>query len=483
MGFESFIERRNNIFLFCTIDKRAMALSGAYIVLVLYCCISTVRMIGVRGDLTSSFGEEVDQGRLVEQVVALSKLSDDAAPAVTRVLFTEQDVLARRYIRSLMEDVGLDVTHDGMGSIVGTWHGDASAGGSVMTGSHCDAIPLAGAYDGTIGVLGGIEAVRVLKKAGFVPYRPIQVIMFTSEEPTRFGLSCISSRVMAKALNGSSLSLLRDSDGVSFLQAAANAGYLLDGVVSEDDIVRNASSYSVSSFVELHIEQGPELEASNTDIGIVTSIAAPSAFRVRFTGQGGHAGALLMADRHDASLAAAEFALEVERSVLSTASRDIVGTTGSWNILPGAINSVPRVAELEIDIRDTNAERRAQVIARVRNAADSIAARRGVAVDFQTLSIDPPAISSNSVVNTIEEAVTFFNLTSTAMVSRAYHDALFMGQISDMGMIFIPCKDGKSHRPDEYASPKHIAQGVKVLAYTLAKLSQDRSLQHRHEEL
>lgn len=439
------------------------------------CTISNSILVVVRGDDRLYDALDVDEGRVVEQLSTLSAMSDDVAPAVTRILFTEKDVMARKYITSLMEDVGLDVTFDGMGSIVGTWTGDSPRRGlgAVMTGSHCDAIPLAGAYDGTVGVLGGIEAIRVLKKAGFVPRRPIQVIMFTSEEPTRFGLSCISSRAMAGVLDGRSLSSLRDTDGISFLQAAQNAGYVLDGVLSEEDVVRNVSSYSISSFVELHIEQGPELEASNTDIGIVTSIAAPSAFRVSFKGQGGHAGALLMANRHDAALAAAELALEVERAVLETGSVDIVGTTGSWNILPGAINSVPRIAELEIDIRDTDSERRAGVIARVQEAAASIASRRGVDCDFQTLSIDPPAVSSASIMKTIEAAAVRYKLSSKQMVSRAYHDALFMAQVSDMGMIFIPCKEGKSHRPDEYASPKHIAQGIQVLAYTLAKLSYD----------
>jgi ureidoglycolate amidohydrolase len=180
-----------------------------------------------------------------------------------------------------------------------------------------------------------------------------------------------------------------------------------------------------------------------------------------------------MPHRHDAGLAAAELALEVERAVLDTGSIDIVGTTGSWNVLPGAINSVPRFAELEIDIRDTDADRRGEVISRIRKSADMIAKRRGVELDFETLSLDPPATSSTSIVNTINAAATRFNLTSKKMVSRAYHDALFMAQMADMGMIFIPCKEGKSHRPDEYASPKDIAQGVKVLAYTLAKLSSD----------
>jgi ureidoglycolate amidohydrolase len=440
--------------------------SGVFLVAAVFnLCIIHGLCNGLVGDI------RVDERRLVGQITQLARVSDDPHPAVTRVLFTEKDVLARKYIISLMEDVGLEVHVDAMGSIVGTWvpAGSGSSVGSVMTGSHCDAIPLAGAYDGTVGVLGGIEAVRALKASGFVPSRPIQVIMFTSEEPTRFGLSCISSRAMAGALGAEQLSHLQDNEGKTFIQAAREAG--IDGIQSEEDIIKNVSSYAIASFVELHIEQGPELEASSTDIGVVTAIAAPSAFYVSFKGGGGHAGALLMPDRHDASLAAAELALEVEKSVVSTGSIDIVGTVGKWQISPGAINSVPRVAELEIDLRDPDPVRRSKVIDQLKEAAERIASRRGVEYEFKTLNLDPPAISKSHIVETIEAAASHFNLSSRRMISRAYHDSLFMAQISDMGMIFIPSEGGKSHRPDEFTAPRYIRQGVEVLAYTLANLA------------
>ena len=430
-------------------------------------------------------GIRVDEQRLVDQLGHLARFSDDPNPAVTRILFTENDVLARKYIISLMKDAGLDVHFDAMGSIVGTWmpEGSDPTQAPVMTGSHCDAIPLAGSYDGTVGVLGGIEAVRALKSSGFVPNRPIQVIMFTSEEPTRFGLSCISSRAMAGALSPEQLARVKDSSGVGFMQAAHDAGYQPDGIQSEADIIKNVSTYSISSFVELHIEQGPELEASNVDVGVVTAIAAPSAFYVSFKGDGGHAGALLMPDRHDASLAAAELALEVEKAVLSTGSRDIVGTVGKWKISPGAINSVPRSAELEIDIRDPDPDRRSKVILRVKEAAEKIASRRGVEYTFKTLSLDPPAISSSRIVEIVESAASEYNLSSMRMISRAYHDSLFMAQISDMGMIFIPSKGGKSHRPDEFTAPHLIRQGVTVLAYTLGELAGESSTTASRVEL
>ena len=247
---------------------------------------------------------------------------------------------------SLMKDAGLKISIDSMGSIFGTWSGssgDRIDGRPVATGSHIDAVPRAGAYDGTLGVLGGIEAIRSLKESGFKPLKPLQVIMFTSEEPTRFGLSCISSRAMAGALDAQSLARLKDVNGTTFVEAAHGAGYALD-FEDEKSIIASARQHAFSAFVELHIEQGPELEADRIDIGAVTAIAAPSALQVRFSGSGGHAGALLMKYRNDASLAASELAIELEKAVLSTQSHDTVGTVGKWIIEPNAINSVPREA-------------------------------------------------------------------------------------------------------------------------------------------
>jgi len=384
---------------------------------------------------------------------------------------------------SLMKDAGLKISIDSMGSIFGTWSGssgDRIDGRPVATGSHIDAVPRAGAYDGTLGVLGGIEAIRSLKESGFKPLKPLQVIMFTSEEPTRFGLSCISSRAMAGALDAQSLARLKDVNGTTFVEAAHGAGYALD-FEDEKSIIASARQHAFSAFVELHIEQGPELEADRIDIGAVTAIAAPSALQVRFSGSGGHAGALLMKYRNDASLAASELAIELEKAVLSTQSHDTVGTVGKWIIEPNAINSVPREAYLEIDIRDIDKARRDYVLDRIRNATETIAHKRKLQYTFEVLNTDPPAQADKAIVEAIQEGAKRFGLSSKSMVSRAYHDSLFMAQLTRMGMIFIPCEGGKSHRPDEFASSDDIANGIKVLAYTMAKLAGGES--HQHSEL
>ena len=226
-----------------------------------------------------------------------------------------------------------------------------------------------------------------------------------------------------------------------------------------------------AAFVELHIEQGPILERERIPIGIVEAIAGPSSFRVRLTGEGGHAGAVLMPDRHDAGLAGAEIALAVERAALASGSPDTVGTTGVFRQLPDAINSIPCDVMLEIDFRDTRLDTRTRAWTHVEAAIAEICARRGVRWTLETINANPPATCAAALVDAIEHVCRTHDIASRRMISRAYHDSLFMAQICPTTMIFIPCRGGVSHRPDEYASPEDIATGVAVLAHTLAQLS------------
>lgn len=419
---------------------------------------------------------DVDAARVVRNLLDLAKHSDDPNPAVTRVVFSPADAAARALVRQLMrDDAGLAVREDTMGNIYGRWEGSDASKGSVLTGSHCDAIPLAGAYDGTLGVIGAVEALAALRRAGFRPKRPLEVVMFTSEEPTRFGLSCSGSRAMAGALEAAQVDALRDANGTGYLEAARAAGYgaattqaMLDGALL---LPTKKNKKKVDYFVELHIEQGPELEAEGLDIGVVTAIAAPAALDFAFEGPGGHAGALLMPRRHDAGLAGSELALAVEKRVLATGSDDTVGTTGKFEVSPGAVNSVPRVATLGVDIRDTDGKRRDAVVDGVLADAEAIAARRGCELRARVASRDPPATCDADVQKAVSDAVSALGLTSKKLVSRAYHDSLFMARVAPTGMIFIPCRGGWSHRPDEFASEEHIGKGVRVLALAMAELA------------
>ena len=244
---------------------------------------------------------EIDQKRLLSELETLATISDAVPPAVTRIVFTPTDLRARAWIIARCEEAGLAVRQDAIGNILARWNGADAAAPAVGTGSHIDAIPNAGKYDGVVGVLGGLEAIRALQRSGLRPKNSIELLVFATEEPTRFGIGCLGSRLLSGTLSAGAAAKLKDGDGESVDDVRRKAGF---GGKLED--VQLQKGY-YKAFVELHIEQGPLLERSKTSLGIVTRIAAPASLRVSIEGAGGHAGGVLMPDRKDALCAAAEF--------------------------------------------------------------------------------------------------------------------------------------------------------------------------------
>ncbi|MBC8161460.1 MAG: M20 family metallo-hydrolase [Roseiflexaceae bacterium] len=407
----------------------------------------------------------IDTNRLQAELGQLAAFSSSQGPGVTRVLWSEADQQARAFMRRLCDQAGLRVREDALGNLFARWVGSAPDLPAVASGSHIDAIPDSGRYDGTVGVLGALEAIRALQQAGFQPQRSLELILFTAEEPTRFGIGCLGSRVLAGTLDPAALRQLRDRAGATLDELRAAAGFVGDlGQVA-------LAPGCYSAFLELHIEQGPLLEQAGLPIGIVRAIAAPASLRIALHGQGGHAGAVLMPARHDALLAAAEIALAVEAAALATGSPDTVATTGVLRIEPGAINSIPARALLEIDVRDIASAPRDQALAAIERAADEICARRGIHAERTLLNADPPAMGDPALIELVAQACQEHGIGHQVMVSRAYHDSLFMARVCPTSMIFIPCRGGVSHRPDEYAAPEAIARGVEVLARSLAAAS------------
>lgn len=407
----------------------------------------------------------INEQRLQRQIDDLAAISEAPAPVVTRVLFSEADLRGRDFIKKICRDLSLVVHEDAVGNIFARWPGNAPDLPAIATGSHTDAIPNAGRYDGVVGVLGALEAFRALKESGFQPKRSLELIMFTAEEPTRFGIGCLGSRLLAGSLPLPKATSLRDREGknLEFWRQRGKCQGSLESVHLPQD--------HYAGFVELHIEQGPILEKENIPIGIVEKIAAPSSLRVELTGVGGHAGAVLMPERHDALLAGAEIALSVENAAKVSGSPDTVATTGVFRIEPGAVNSVPCRAWLEIDLRDTLVKTRDKALERIELAVPEICRRRGVEFQMERVNVDAPAICDATLVRTVAEAAQSLNLPFKRMISRAYHDSLFMAQVCPTTMIFIPCRGGVSHRPDEFSSPEQIKNGVAVLAHTLAQLA------------
>ena len=433
----------------------------------------------------------INHDRLLHELHHLATLtdcppsSDPNTTAVTRIVFTPRDLEARAYITGLAESAGFSVRVDAIGNTFIRFPGTDPTLPAIGTGSHTDAIPHAGMYDGTVGVLGGLEAMRSLKESGFVPTRSIELLVFTSEEPTRFGIGCIGSRLLGGIVDPTTADALPDR--LPETDPAAPAGLTLCDVRTAANFTAPLTTVPLPpnyyhAWVELHIEQGPLLEREGIPIGIVTNIAAPASYRYEITGFGGHAGALLMPDRRDALTAAAELILSVERHTLAANASakasgqsgvDSVATIGTVAVHPGAVNSVPSRVTLMLDIRDTNVSRRNQTMAAFHADIDDIQSRRRVTITEQQINADAPATSDPHILATLEAICNSESIPYKKMVSRAYHDTSFIAPIAPVAMIFIPCRNGVSHRPDEYAAPEAIALGTRVLALALAHLAQE----------
>ncbi len=429
----------------------------------------------------------INETRLVDELHHLATLTDcppaDAslpAPstAVTRVVFTPRDLEARAWIASLATAAGFSIRVDAVGNTFLRWEGSEPNLPAVGTGSHVDAIPYSGMYDGTVGVLGGLEAMRSLQESGFQPRRSIETLLFTSEEPTRFGIGCLGSRLIGGVLDPEKADALQDR--LSESDPTAPTGLTLHEVRTAAGFTGSLADVKLPSghyhaWVELHIEQGPLLERDQIDLGIVTHIAAPASYRYVVEGFGGHAGALLMPDRRDALCAAAELILSIEQLALAANEQakgvDTVATVGSVIVHPGNLNAVPSRVQFTLDIRDTDAARRDAIMRDLHAEIAAIEARRRVRISEETINADLPATCDAAIVATLEQICKEEGVTYKKVVSRAYHDTSFMARICPVAMLFIPCRAGVSHRPDEYVTPESIALGTHILAKTLATLS------------
>jgi N-carbamoyl-L-amino-acid hydrolase len=407
----------------------------------------------------------IDRDRLLSEIEALALISEAEPPVVTRIVFTPSDLRARAWMKARCVEAGLSVREDPVGNTFARWNGSDASAPVVGTGSHIDAIPNAGKYDGVVGVLGGLEAIRALQHAGFRPKHSIELLIFTAEEPTRFGIGCLGSRLLSGTLPPDAAQKLKDNDGDTLDEVRRRAGF---GGELED--VKLPSGY-YQAFVELHIEQGPLLERQQIPLGIVTNIAAPASLRISIEGSGGHAGAVLMPDRRDALCAAAEMTLAIENAARTSGAIDTVATVGICEVFPGAVNSIPSRVRLSVDIRDTDLQRRDRIMRTIESACYSTATKRQVSISVELLNADAPANCAPAIIDALSQSCRKHELNFLRMVSRAYHDSLFVSRIAPVAMLFIPCRNGYSHRPDEYAAPEDIVRGTLVLAETLAALS------------
>jgi N-carbamoyl-L-amino-acid hydrolase len=417
--------------------------------------------------LASSLEEQmknlrVNSLRLEQRIAALAEFGKNAHGGLDRVAFSEADIQARKYLISLMKDVGLDVRVDEAGNVIGRREGFASERPPIMFGSHSDTVPNGGKYDGALGVLGAIECVQVLQESGITTQHPLEVVVFTDEEG---GL--VGSRAMTGALTPDALEV------VSHSKKTVRQGIIDVGGDPEKlyKVARKAGD--IKAFIEIHIEQGKILETKGLDIGVVEGIVGISWWDVTIEGFSNHAGTTPMDMRQDALLAASYLIISVNRVVTSVHGSQ-VGTVGRIKAEPGAPNVIPGKVVMSLELRDLSGEKIQSLYKQIKNEAQAIAERTGTKISFSAIdAMAIPAPTDMRIRKSIDESAKELGLSTLFMPSGAGHDAQDMARIAPTGMIFIPSVGGISHSPKEYSRPEDITNGVNVLLHTILKI--DRS--------
>lgn len=409
----------------------------------------------------------INAERLWRSVEELAAFTDPQRPW-TRRAFTPLHAQSREWLAERMRAAGLRVSLDAAGNLVGRRAGRSGLP-PLVTGSHCDTVIDGGRFDGIIGVLAGIEIARALDEAGRVLEHPFEVIDFLSEEPSDYGISCVGSRGMAGLLDADMLAAPR-SDGETLAQGMLRAG--ADPARLQGGL---RPSGGLAAFVELHIEQGPVLESRGLPIGVVSHIVGIRRVALTIQGRPDHAGTTPMDLRQDALVGAARLIDAAQRHACELAGRPhyVVATVGRIEMTPNVPNAVPGRVELVLEVRSDSVEVLEAFPADVLAATAAGLERLRVNVRMRELSRSAPTACDPAVMRAIQAAADGLGQAAMVLPSGAGHDAAYMARLGPMGMVFIPCRGGRSHCPEEWVEPDQLLDGTRVLAETLLILDSD----------
>jgi N-carbamoyl-L-amino-acid hydrolase len=400
----------------------------------------------------------VDGARLWADLMALAAITDPDRP-YTRRSFSALFLDGRSWLKRRFEEAGLDVRLDAGGNLFGRLEGDDPAAGTIMLGSHSDTVPSGGRFDGIAGVVTALEVLRSLRDAGKTLRHAIEVVDFLAEEPSEHGLSCVGSRAMAGALAPEMLDY-RDGKGERLGDAIQRVGGSIDNLAT----VRRAD---IAAFFELHIEQGVVLESRGIDLGIVTGIVGIARVEVIFEGRADHAGATPMILRRDAGVAAAQaiaFASQRAVAIASSTGGHFVATAGVVEITPNASNVVPGTARVVFDIRGEDQALVHQFVAELDGQTSAIASAARVERRVWNLLSDArPSGFDPYLRELLTQSAGALGFSALSMPSGAGHDAAFVARFAPSAMVFVPCREGRSHTPEEWAEPEAIAAGAATI--------------------
>lgn len=405
---------------------------------------------------------KINKQRLWTTIMSLAEITKPEKPW-TRRPFTELYEKGRDFIMELMKDAGMVVHQDASSNVIGRIEGAEPELASIVIGSHTDTVSSGGRFDGIIGVLIGIEIAKSMMESGIKLRHTLEVVDFTAEEPTDFGVSTVGSRGMVGTLSEEMLAL-RDAEGKVLKDAIRYAGGDPDRI---SETVRKPGDIAI--YLEVHIEQGPVLIESGKVLAAVTGIVGIQRYRVTLTGQPDHAGTTPMNLRKDALTAAGELVVELETICRKEHDVPIVGTVGTLSVHPNAANVVPGQVTFTFEVRSIEEELVERVCQEFIAKAEKVASERGIMIETELLSKSQPIIVKDTVHHIIASACEETVGHVVNIPSGAGHDANQLATIAPVGMIFVPSKGGRSHCPEEWTEPHHIAQGAEALGRALLK--------------
>lgn len=403
---------------------------------------------------------KVNGERLNKRISELSGFGKNPEGGVTRVAYSQADVRAREYVRSLMKEARLAVSIDAAGNIIGRRPGQEPDLPPLMTGSHIDSVPEGGNYDGPLGVIGAIEVVQTMHENNISNRHPLEVVVFANEEGGKTGSRAISGELTEKDLELRTHSGKTNREGIKFIGGDPE---------SLEEVPRKPGE--IAAFMELHIEQGAILERKNKDIGVVEGIVGIKRWIVTVEGFANHAGTTPMDNRRDALLAGARFVEAVNEIITSNSGRQ-VGTVGQIQASPGAPNVIPGEVVLSLEIRDLSMDKIDGLYDQIYSRAQKIGRKNDTTFSFKHIYTTKSALTNERFQQYVAESAEKLELSYVNMPSGAGHDAQSIARLAPIGMIFIPSVGGISHSPEEYSRPEDIGVGTNVLLHTMLKLDE-----------
>lgn len=395
--------------------------------------------------------------RRVDHLATLS----ESASGVTRRYLTPEHQAANRAVAGWMNEAGMTVSTDWVGNVVGCYGGVSLGQGSIVIGSHLDSVPNGGRFDGVLGVITAIECVDRLYRSGVRLSRPVEIVGFGDEEGSRFPSTFLGSRGFVGDFDPALLNL-RDTEGISLARAMENFG--LDPA---RDSLHERRSDAMACYLELHIEQGPVLEKNNLPVGVVSGINGQTRAKITLAGVSGHAGTVPMGARRDALAGAAQAIIEIEEVCVGLSGKNVVGTVGAIEPAPGASNVIAGSCSLTLDLRAPDDRDRQNALSEIQSRVARLARQRGLDAEFRVID-DRPAVScSPRLTNLISRAMETLDIRPLSIGSGAGHDGIILASVTEVGMIFVRCRGGISHSPEEFVTLEDIDAGLQLLYRTL----------------